>query len=64
MVNIEKFDLVNVSEIVAGDTILHTDGMLRTVCKKDIKTGFMGVTLFGDSYRLGTILVKRIQCRR
>ena len=51
---------VHISEIKAGDTILHFDG-LRTVCKSNIKTGgFHGRTLFGDSYNSGTILVKQV----
>lgn len=56
-----KIREVHISEIRSGDTILHLDGKIRTVCQKDIKRDqFMGVTLFGDSYRLGTIPVKRL----
>lgn len=51
---------VHISTIVAGDTILHTDGKLTTVCNSNIKTGFMGITLFGDSYRLGTLPVIKV----
>lgn len=44
---------VHISTIRAGDTIEH-NGVLHTVCKKDIKNDpFMGITVFGDSYRLG-----------
>ena len=43
---------VHVSDIKVGDRIEH-QGKLMTVCRKDIKKGFMGLTIFGDSYRLG-----------
>lgn len=43
-----------------GDVIVCTDGYLRTVCNKDIsKGGFMGTTIFGDSYKLGTVLIDK-----
>ncbi len=44
--------------IAVGDMI-ERDGKLVTVCRKDITTGFMGVCLFGDSYRLGSLPVKK-----
>lgn len=48
--------------IQVGDTILHTDGQLRTVCRNNItRSPFMGLTLFGDPYKLGTIPVKRVK---
>ena len=40
------------------DTVL-VDGHLKTVSPGDTKKSFMGTTLWGDSYRLGTRLVKR-----
>ncbi len=44
---------IHIDSVKAGDTILH-DGVLTTVCKKDIRTStFMGRTVFGDSYVLG-----------
>jgi hypothetical protein len=49
---------VHVSDIKVGDCIEH-QGRLMTVCRKDIKKGFMGLTIFGDSYRLGRQLVVR-----
>lgn len=56
---------VHISEIRAGDTILHTDGKIRTVCRNNIrKDNFMGVSLFGDTYRLGTISVKKLLISR
>lgn len=52
---------VHISTIVNGDTIICRDGIIRTVGRNNIKRdSFMGVTLFGDSYNLGTILVDKI----
>ncbi|ESW38558.1 hypothetical protein O164_16955 [Pseudomonas taiwanensis SJ9] len=49
--------------IRAGDTVQH-NGELRTVCKSDLKYGgFMGTSLFGDSYRLGTVPVQLVRFR-
>lgn len=48
----------HIDMIRSGDTVLH-NGELRTVCNSDIKRGgFMGTTLFGDSYRLGNAPVQ------
>ena len=47
---------VHISTIKCGDTIVH-DGLMRTVCDGNIKRGFCGITLFGDSYRMGTLMV-------
>jgi len=57
-----NYDLieVHISTIVAGDTILHTDGKLTTVTKTNIKTGSNGTTLFGESYKLGYMPVKKV----
>lgn len=55
--NIEE---VHISTINWGDTV-HHDGNIRTVGKKNIKHNrFMGSSLWGDSYKLGTVLVKKI----
>jgi hypothetical protein len=43
----------HISEIRAGHTIIH-NGQPRTVSAQDIKNGFMGLCIFGDSYRLGS----------
>ena len=44
---------VNISQIGAGDTIVHNNA-LTTVSEKDIRRSeFMGVTIFGDSYHAG-----------
>lgn len=48
----------HITEIKPGDVVVH-DGVRRTVCAKDLTySEFMGVCLFGDSYRLGTKLVE------
>ena len=55
-----KIQEVHISVIKNGDTILHTDNKITTVCNNNIKRGFFGITLFGDSYNMGTIRVKKI----
>ena len=58
-----NYNTVNthINTIRAGDTVLH-NGELRTVCNSDIKRGgFMGTSLFGDSYRLGTLPVQLVR---
>lgn len=53
---------VHISCIKSGDTIIHNDGKLTTVCISNIKKdSFMGITLFGDSYKLGYQLVKKVE---
>ena len=42
-----------------GDTVL-IDGHLKTVGPNDLKRGFVGTTLLGDSYKLGTLPVQRV----
>nr|DAT56221.1 MAG TPA: hypothetical protein [Bacteriophage sp.]DAZ41779.1 MAG TPA: hypothetical protein [Caudoviricetes sp.] len=57
-----EVESVHISQICVGDTILHTDGQVRTVCHNDITIdSFMGRSLFGDTYNLGTIPIKRIR---
>ncbi|MBQ7017662.1 MAG: hypothetical protein IJN06_01475 [Bacteroidales bacterium] len=52
---------VHISRICVGDTILHTDGQIRTVGRNNIKESpFYGRTLFGDCYKLGYQKVKRL----
>lgn len=46
----------HISEIGNGDAIMHNEKIM-TVCNKDIKRGFHGITIFGDSYRSGTMPV-------
>lgn len=50
---------VHVALIRPGDSVLF-DGKMRTVCPSNIhRDDFMGVTLWGDSFRLGTVPVLR-----
>lgn len=47
----------HIDDLKHGDTILHR-GALVTVSASNLRCrGFMGTTLLGDSYRLGTELV-------
>lgn len=49
----------HISEIRVGD-VVELDGRLRTVCSKDLKRDtFFGESLWGDSYRCGTVLVPK-----
>lgn len=51
---------VHVDNLKVGDTVEH-NGEAKTVGPGDLKRGtFMGTTLFGDSYRLGTLPVKKV----
>lgn len=51
---------VHIEQVRPGDTILH-NGEPMTVCGTDIrKCSFMGITIFGDSYNLGTKPVIKI----
>jgi len=51
---------VHITQIQAGDTVIHNNKVI-TVGKKDISySGFMGKCLRGDSYALGKRLVKKI----
>lgn len=50
---------MHISLVQAGDTIRH-NGQLRTVTRRDIHKGFMGTTVFGDSYRCGMLPVTRV----
>ena len=47
----------HIDDVRQGDVVLH-DGTERTVSGTDITSGFFGRSLFGDSYRMGTVLVK------
>lgn len=60
--DLSKFKIieVHISTIKSGDTILHTDNKITTVCNNNIKKGFCGITLFGDSYKSGYLKVKKI----
>lgn len=53
-----KTKMVHKSEIRVGDTVLH-NGELRTVGKEAFGNDeFMGLTLWGDSYRCGYKMVE------
>lgn len=61
-----NYDTINtrIYMIRSGDTVFH-NGELRTVCDSDIKRGgVMGTSLFGDSYRSGSLPVQLVQFRR
>ena len=49
----------HINLIHPGDTVL-IDGHLKTVSPNDLKRGFVGTTLWGDSYKLGTVHVQRV----
>jgi hypothetical protein len=52
---------VHISTISNGDTIICLDGEERTINQEFIKKDhFFGTTIFGDSYNLGTIPVKKV----
>jgi len=51
---------VHISTIKAGDTVNH-NSEIKTITPKDINySTFMGYSIFGDSYRIGTKLVKKV----
>ena len=55
---------VHISLIRPSDTVFH-EGKVMTVCSQNLKAGgFMGPTLFGDSYVLGLKPVQRIVMQR
>lgn len=55
-----KITEVHISEIKVGDTIIH-QGHQKTVCRRAFSYDFfIGVLLWGDSYNMGNIKVKRI----
>lgn len=56
--------LIHIDDVNVGDVVRCQDGHLRTVCRKDLKSGFMGTTLFGDSYQLGTKPVEIVGVRK
>lgn len=57
-----KITEVHISVIKNGDTIIFNDGLLTTVGHSNIKRcPFMGITIFGDSYKLGHQKVKLVE---
>lgn len=62
----KMYEIANVHKdtIKVGDTILCSDGLMRTVCRNNITSGFCGICIFGDSYQLGRIPVKKVIIKR
>jgi len=55
-----KTEQVSISKIRIGDTVIHED-VVTTVGRENIKyCSFMGMTIFGDSYRSGHKLITRV----
>ena len=53
-------ELVHIDDITVGDTIIRPGGHM-TVCACNIAgNSFIGRTLFGDSYKIGTVPVTRV----
>ena len=58
-------ELVNINDIRVGDVIICSDDIGRTVGKKDIKyCSFNGLSIFGNTYKLGYEPVKRVVYER
>ena len=61
----KTISLVHKDTIRSGDIIICSDGIERTVCNNNIKyDSFMGVSIFGDSYRNGHQLVTKVTYTR
>ncbi len=55
-----KIEEIHIREIKVGDTIIH-QGEQRTVCRRAFAyDAFVGVLLWGDSYNMGSIKVRRV----
>jgi hypothetical protein len=51
----------HISQIRVGDTIISKDGFMRTICKSNLGgDDFIGKTINGDSYKMGTELVEKV----
>ena len=52
---------VDIQEIKIGDTIIDNDDKIKLVSQGNLKYDkFMGLTLFGDCYKLGTQKVRKL----
>jgi len=52
---------VHISTISIGDSIICSDRFERTVSKDNIKKdSFMGISIFGDTYKLGQTPCKKV----
>lgn len=57
----KKIVEVHASTISIGDIIICNDGFERTIGKGNIKRdSFLGITIFGDNYKMGRIPVKKV----
>ena len=53
--------LTDIKEIRIGDTIIDNDDKRKLVSQGNLKYNeFMGLTLFGDCYKLGTQKVRKL----
>ena len=60
----DRDKVVHINTIVPGDVIVCHDGRDRTVTAKDIKyDSFMGKSIFGDTYHIGTVKIRRVRER-
>ncbi len=58
-----KITKVHIDSIEIGDTIMH-NGSMKTVCSSNLKKGgFMGTSIFGDSYSSGSRLIQKVTWR-
>jgi len=57
----KKIVEVHISTISIGDTIICNDGFERTISEGNIKKdSFLGISIFGDTYMLGRVPVKKV----
>lgn len=59
----ETYEVVHKGDVRVGDAILF-QGQFKTINSEYIKHGFMGTTLFGDSFKLGIKQVLRLKSKR
>lgn len=53
--------LTDIKDIKIGNTIIDNDGKRKLVSQGNLKYDkFMGLTLFGDCYKLGTQKVRKL----
>ena len=53
--------LTDIKDIRIGDTIIDNDDKIKLVSQGNLKYDkFMGLTLFGDCYKLGTQKVRKL----
>lgn len=53
--------LTDIQDIKIGDAIIDNDDKIKLVSKGNLKYNeFMGLTLFGDCYKLGTQKVRKL----